>query len=174
MNFRLFTPEDYDDYYAFRLLGLQQAPHMFATDANTWESTPTHVFEKHLEASQSRRAPILGVWQDDQIIGMVGLKLSTEPTVAHKATLWGGFVSPQHRRQGIAKQLLAFAIKTAQKLNHVRQLRVVINASNQEAISLFENAGFEQFGLEPKAKLVDGEFQDQLYFWYPLKHNEDY
>ncbi|MEM7119391.1 MAG: GNAT family N-acetyltransferase [Chloroflexota bacterium] len=164
----MFKPDDFDDYFSFRLLSLQQAPHMFASDAQSWQAASPQALEQHLLNSQSRKAPILGVWQDDKVIALTGLNRSFQPTVAHKATLWGLFVSAAHRRQGVATQLLAFAMKTAQELGSVRQLRAVVNATSQEAIGLFEKVGFKRFGLEPRAKLVDGTFHDQIYFWCPL------
>jgi ribosomal protein S18 acetylase RimI-like enzyme len=168
MEFRCLTTTDYDAYYSLRLQSLQECPQMYATDANDWQTAPRPVIERHLQASEANQSPILGTWHSHELVALVGLKPESRPTVAHKASLWGLYVAPPHRRQGIGSRLLAFTITVAKEIEPLRQLRAVVNASSEEAIGLFVSSGFKQFGMEPRAKLVEGTFHDQVYFWYAL------
>jgi L-amino acid N-acyltransferase YncA len=164
---RLTLP-DYEAYFAFRLASLREYPHMYATDANDWENTPREVIERHLQGSETNQLPIVGAWHDEELVGMAGIKPDFRPTVQHKATVWGLCVAPTHQRQGIGTKLLASAINTAREIESLRQLRAVVNATNQEAVHLFHSAGFQEFGREPRAKYIDGVYHDQVYFWYSL------
>lgn len=168
MRFRHLTTADYSAFFSLRLKSLQDTPHMFATDAHAWQNSSRPVIENLLQASETKQSPILGAWQDSQLIALMGLKCESRPTVAHKATLWGIFVSPDQRRQGVGKRLLAFTIDGAREIPSLIQLRAVVNASSREAVVFFENSGFQQFGREPRAKLIAGNYHDQIYFWYPL------
>jgi RimJ/RimL family protein N-acetyltransferase len=38
-----------------------------------------------------------------------------------------------------------------------------VNATNVAACRLYESAGFESYGIEPDAMLVDGELQDEMW-----------
>lgn len=168
VTFKLLTSADYDSYFALRLESLQQAPHMYATDANDWQNAPREVIEKHLTLSESGKSPIFSAWDGDSLIGQVGLQPDSRPTVQHKATIWGLYVAPNYRRQGIGTKLLADAIDSAQQKPNLRQLRAVVNTTNQAAVRLFQNAGFTEFGLERRAKFIDGRYHDQIYLWYPF------
>lgn len=168
MQIQHLTTVDYEPYFSLRLQSLRECPHMYATNAGDWQNAPRHVIEHHLHASEINQAPILGVWQDNELVALIGLKPESRPTVAHKATLWGLYVARPHRRQGIGKKLLARAIAVAREIEPLRQLRAVVNATSQEATSLFESSGFKRFGIEPRAKRIDGTYHDQVYYWYPL------
>lgn len=172
IEYKTLTTADYDNYFALRLEGLQNSPHMYATDANDWQNARREVIEKHLTNSESNEFPILGAWDGDVLVGMVGLQPDIRPTVKHKATLWGVFVKEPYRRQGIGFLLIATAIDMAKEKEGLKQLRAVVNTTNDTAVRLFERAGFEQFGLERRAKFFDGAFHDQAYFWYVIDDGE--
>jgi L-amino acid N-acyltransferase YncA len=77
-------------------------------------------------------------------------------------------VTPQHRGNGIGRALLTDAVSLARGMHGRRQLRAVVPTSCHVALALFESSGFQRYGLEPQARLVDGTFHDQVYLWYEL------
>ncbi|MAT96957.1 MAG: GNAT family N-acetyltransferase [Anaerolineaceae bacterium] len=172
MEIRKLTPNDFDAYYALRLESLQQCPMMYATDANDWQAAPREVIEKHLLLSQSEHAPVLGAWRDGMLLGLLGLNPNSRPTVQHKGTLWGFYVTPAARRQGVGKALLEQTVSVARSKLRLEQLRVVVTIHDPTAVRLFEQFGFREFGREPRAKLLDGVYYDQAYFWYPLAESQ--
>lgn len=172
IKYKTLTTADFDSYFALRLESLRNFPHMYATDADDWQKAPREVIEKHLTKSESDEFPILGAWDGDDLVGLVGLQPDFRPTVKHKATLWGVYVKEPYRRQGIGSHLIGTAIEMAKEKEALKQLRAVVNTTNGTAVRLFERAGFEQFGLERRAKFFDGAFHDQAYFWYVLDDGE--
>ncbi len=77
---------------------------------------------------------------DDITVGYMGLQIfSGEGYVTNVAVL------PEYRRQGIAKALIAEAIK-----NDMEFITLEVRESNQAAISLYEAFGFIQVGKRPK------------------------
>jgi ribosomal protein S18 acetylase RimI-like enzyme len=168
MKLQKLTPNDFDVYYSLRLESLQQCPVMYATDANDWQAVPREVIEKHLLLSQSEQAPLFGAWQAGVLVGLLGLNPDSRPTVRHKGTLWGFYVAPAARRQGIGRALLEHAVLVAKSKLRLEQLRVVVTLHDPAAVRLFEQFGFREYGREPRAKLLDGVYYDQAYFWYPL------
>ncbi len=172
MQLQILTTKDFDAYFSLRLESLQQCPMMYATDANDWQAAPREVIEKHLVNSESGQAPILGAWQGRALVGLLGLMPDSRPTVRHKATLWGMYVIPAFRRQGVGRALVHQAVATAQDLPFLRQLRVVATLDGNTLLRFFTSCGFEEYGREPRAKLFNSIYYDQAYFWYPLANAE--
>lgn len=81
--------------------------------------------------------------------------------VSHKATIWGVFVNPSYRGQGIAGTLLAAATTHASAEWNTIQLMLCVNAENVAAKNLYTSQGFEPFGLEPRAMQINGRFYDE-------------
>jgi len=170
MDISRLTPKDYEHFYAIRLASLEDCPEEFATDADAWKNAPRETINKLLITSAERKdAPILGVWNDGQLIGLVGINHDLRPSVKHKATLWGMYVLPNYRRQGIGRALLDEMIKTARETPDLRLIRAVVTVTSKEALSLLNNFGFKTFGQEPEAKQLNDQYYDQVYLWYPLR-----
>lgn len=76
---------------------------------------------------------------DDKIVGMFGLEQSDTPGTMELRRM---YVDPDARRQGIGRQMLRFAEKECRR-NRVRQLDVSTSALQDEALSLYRNAGYQ-------------------------------
>jgi GNAT superfamily N-acetyltransferase len=59
----------------------------------------------HMTASQVA----FGAFIDTKLVGIAGLRREVLEPVRHKAMLWGVFVSPDWRREGLARRLLSQA-----------------------------------------------------------------
>jgi len=174
LEVRRLIPTDFDQYYALRLAGLEECPAAFTTDADAWRSASKETIERHLLTSENESdAPILGAWKEDgELVGILGLNREQRRAVSHKAGLWGFYVSPPCRQQGIGRTLLTEVIALAGNVPDLRQLRAVVPTSSRQALSLVEKIGFQRFGLERDARQVNGSFHDQVYFWYLLRDKE--
>jgi len=73
------------------------------------------------------------------------------------------YVAPEARGSGIGRTLLLAALELARSVPAIRQVNLCVNASNSAAIRLYQSAGFEVFGRERGAMIVDGELQDELH-----------
>lgn len=75
---------------------------------------------------------------DGDILGYVGMK-----AVLDEADITNVAVSPQVRRRGVGKKLLAHLKKSA-KENGISTIFLEVRVSNEPAIRLYEQAGFEE------------------------------
>ena len=122
---RKLTSSDHSHFRDFRLLGLELNPVAFATMASTWRNASPEMTISALKDSESESSSVvLGSFDGDTLVGMVGLKRDGRESVGHKATLWGLFVAPESQRKGIGKALLDEAIKEARNLG-LRYLRLI-------------------------------------------------
>ena len=160
---RLLDLADYDAFRALRASSLEAHPESYSTDAQDWRQAPREKVDAMLSAGgPTGDLPIFGAFRPD-LIGMVGLRREQRPVLRHKASLWGLYVDPNHRRATVATQLMTAAIDHASSQSELELVRLVVDADNTAAIAVFERSGFERYGLEPRARLVDGAYHDQVY-----------
>jgi RimJ/RimL family protein N-acetyltransferase len=151
---RLLQDHDAVAYAALRREALLESPLAFT-------ASPIDDLASSAEAvrEQLRRAPeavILGAFQPD-LVGAVGLFRDRHLKVAHKVLLWGMYVTPRHRRQGIAAELLRAALGHARTLPGVSRVHLSVSAAAPDARRLYERIGFEVWGTEPEALRHEGQ-----------------
>ena len=170
MKISRLTSKDYDQFYSLRLESLGTCPEEFATDAEAWKAAPRETINRLLVNSEERKdTPILGAWMDDVLIGLIGANRDSRPSVSHKSTLWGWYVTPAHRRRGVGQSLLDEVIKILKDERDLRLIRAVVTVTSRSAISLLEKQGFKVYGQEPEAKQINDKYYDQVYLWFSLK-----
>ena len=79
---------------------------------------------------------------------------------AHKGLIWGMFVAPTVRGQGVGSALVEVALKHAATI--VEQVTLKVVTDNVVAIALYEAMGFRTYGIEPKAFKVGNGYADEL------------
>ncbi len=123
---------------------------------------------------EARLAPsadqgVLGAFAGGQLVGMLGIRRQDGLKTLHRMALWGVYVEPASRGQGIAQALLAQAVAFARQVPGAVQIHLSVNAANGTAIRLYEQAGFKGYGTEPAALLVDGVLHDELLMQHQLQ-----
>ena len=151
---RELREDDAQIYIELRRESLLESPLAFA-------SSPADDFASSPEAVRDllRRAPesvIIGAFRD-HLIGAVGLYRDRHIKSSHKAHLWGMYVAPGHRRQGVAAELLQAALRHARTLPGVSWVHLSVSSAAAAARRLYERAGFELWGTEPEALRHDGQ-----------------
>lgn len=142
--------EDVQDYKAMRLEALQNEPCAFSGD---YEEESAQGDEYHMIRLQV--STIYGAYEGDAIVGMTGVILFREKKLKHKAALWGVYVRPSHRGQGIARQLMTHVL--AEMPPAVRQINLGVNPDNHAAVALYKSLGFTVYGEEKNAFINDGQ-----------------
>ena len=70
--------------------------------------------------------------------------------------LWGMYVTPSHRGQRFACELLAAALAHAATLRGVSWVHLWVSSAAPAAKRFYERAGFQLWGREPDAMRHDG------------------
>lgn len=103
---------------------------------------------------------VFGAFIDEALIGIAGLRREPLGQVSHKAVLWGVFISPDWRREGLARKLFT-RVQSFARNKGVLQIHLCVNAENVRAGNLYRSLGFESFGVEPRAMRVGERFFDE-------------
>jgi ribosomal protein S18 acetylase RimI-like enzyme len=166
ISVRRLTPADAAAFKTLRLFALQESPTAFASSVDEEKDIPLSTFEERLafKADQGR----FGAFDGDALVGVVALGREGMQKLSHKAFVWGMYMHPVCRGQGVSRPLLDAAIALARSVAAIRQVNLIVNADNPCAIHLYQAAGFKVFGREANAGLVDGVLHDDLHMCLDL------
>ena len=158
MRIRRLDPADAALLLALRLQALRDAPMAFL-------SSPEDDVVASLDAvrAQLRGAPeavVFGAFAPT-LVGMLGLYRDRHRKAAHKVHLWGMYVAPAQRAQGVAAALLDAALAHARTLPGVEWAHLSVSAAAPAAARLYARAGFTPWGTERDAMRHDGVSADE-------------
>ncbi len=146
---------DVDALRRIRLTALKTSPGAFGTTHEAERAQPDAHFASRLATSI-----VLGAFEADRVIGMLGCKRYDGAREAHKAFLWGFYVEPDRRGCGVAGALLGAGLEAV--AGDVEQVHLTVVADNRVAIGLYERFGFRAYGTEPRSLKTDGVYSDEL------------
>jgi RimJ/RimL family protein N-acetyltransferase len=163
MQIRLLHHDDAASYHMLRLHGSQESPDAF--DLTYEEEQQQTLSEVAVRLRQKGDPPyhfVLGAFDEQKtLVGTAALTRETSAKMQHKAIVWGVYVSPIARRQGIAQALLQELLKQARMLPGLEQAHVGIIASNKRAHQFYISLGFQSYGVAPRAMHLDNIYLDE-------------
>ena len=163
MNGRLITTRrlDQTDASALIALRLQVASlNEVAMGASYAEeqSRPVQSFLDQL--APEGPSAIFGAFAGTELVASAGvLRSSRLPSSSHKAVMWGVVVSPSQRQKGYGRSVVGAALRHAFATG-VRRVNLAVYIPNEAAVNLYSSMGFEQYGREPQALFLGGQFYD--------------
>ena len=148
-------------YHELRLRALKEHPAAFAQPHEAQAATPiADVRQRLLEVSETPYDFILGLFSEDTLIGMVGFHRENGVRVQHKGTIWGMYVAAESQGQGLGRRLIREAINRASDMPGLEQINLGVISGNDYARGLYMSLGFEPYGLERRAIVVNGKYHD--------------
>jgi len=132
-----------------------------ATRIATAQLEPVTLEERRdwLKEHSSDRHPFWVLEIDGAIAGWLTIK-SFLPRCAYRGTAeLSVYVDERFRRRGIGKRLIQEAISRAPSLE-INAIVGLIFAHNEPSLKLFEQLGFERWGLLPRIARLDGVERD--------------
>lgn len=160
MKIRQLTPTDAAIYQELRLFGLQESPTAFGSSYEDEAKRPLTTVSERLADPLNHT---FGAFSEDgRLVGVALLRRSEHEKTAHKASVYAVYVHPEYRRRGVGQGLMERIIARARQLG-VRQLILTVVTANPAPVRLYEQCGFEHFGLEKEAFSVGGTFYDAAY-----------
>ena len=159
MQVRVLTQQDASEFQALRLRGLQECPEAFASSYEEEVGTPLEEIERRLQPKAD--SAVFGAFQGSELRAVVGLQRESMVKLSHKSFIWGVYVAPEARSQGVGSQIMSQALSYAAAVLGTRQVNLGVNTKNLTAVALYKKLGFVEYGLERGYLLVGGELQDE-------------
>ncbi len=99
---------------------------------------------------------------DDKPVGSITYLFSDKVKSRHIARIYGVYVDPDHRRQGIGKKLLQSALDGIRENKNAVKVQLMVNKEQHAAVKLYEDLGFLTVGQLKKEIKVGERYYDEL------------
>jgi ribosomal protein S18 acetylase RimI-like enzyme len=144
-----------------RLRALQDSPQAFAQSYDGAAAYPDSLWQDRLREAASGASWLLVARHGETLVGMIGAFRAVSDEANGQATVYGTFVDPAARGQGIAGRLLAALLAQLATSGDVTTARLSVNAAQTAAVRLYERFGFMRVGDEV-VTLGDGKPHREL------------
>ena len=166
---RRLQPSDAPAYRTMMLEAYERHPDAFTSNVAERASLPMDWWEARLKEGSQVSEMVLGAFSTQRLAGVAGLSFETRAKARHKATLFGMYVPSTFRKGGVGKALVLGVLEQARQREGVRLVQLTVTHGNTAAQGLYERCGFVQFGIEPFAVAVDGDYVSKVHMWCDLK-----
>ncbi|MFG2907558.1 GNAT family N-acetyltransferase [Kitasatospora sp. NPDC048286] len=155
---------DAEPYRAFRLAALRETPSAFTSSHAEEAGKPLSATLRRLAGAEYGPGALIGAFDGSgALIGTAGLKVPRRSQERHKGTLYGMAVARGAGGRGIGRALVREVLRTAADDGRLRQVLLTVSEGNDPALRLYTACGFEVWGREPRAVLVEGRAVAKLH-----------
>ena len=160
MEIRILDESDAALWWQIRLESLSTEPFAFGKAVEEHESTTVET-----TARRFRDAPEgsfhLGAFHDGNLIGMATFIRDTGIKERHKGRIFGVYVTPAKRGEGIGRALLVALVEKAKQDSSLEQILLAVATCQNAATQLYQHLGFQTYGMEPNALKVGSTYIDE-------------
>jgi RimJ/RimL family protein N-acetyltransferase len=166
---RSLTGDDASVFITLRAKGLELSPEAFGESLEEFKAQSLDAVTQRLLAAESYGGFTLGGFRDDgTLVGVVGMWVQQGSKSRHRGLVWGMFVSPEERGNGLGRALLVECIARSRRVQDLQQLMLSVVVDNLAATNLYRSVGFDVYGKDPRALKVGGRDIDEYLMWLPL------
>jgi RimJ/RimL family protein N-acetyltransferase len=159
---QILTRDRFDDAFALRLRALREHPEAFGQPFEEAAALTPAQRQTAWESKWNYRDNRVFVAIDGYgaLVGMTGVVRQYRDKMRHRGEIWGVYVAPEARGQGVGSRLLEAAIAYVRDDLGLLQLHLEAISSNAEAVRSYERAGFVRYGRMPRADILNGTIYD--------------
>ncbi|WP_042397127.1 GNAT family N-acetyltransferase [Geomicrobium sp. JCM 19037] len=160
MDIRILNKSDAQLYQELRLSGLKVNPEAFGSTYQRELNFPLETVVERLNSTNDKF--VLGAFnKSDSLVGIVTFMRETSLKTSHKGNVFGMYVAPEGRGQGLGKSLMVELIRNAKNCIGLEQINLTVVSANDSAKKLYKSVGFEVYGVERNALKFNGKYFDE-------------
>ena len=152
---RRLSADDLAGFRAIRLDALKDSPEAFGSSYEETRAQPDSYFAGFID-----KLAVFGAFAGNgEQMGVVAFARRTGVKGQHAGDMISMYVRPEMRGTGCALRLIETLLDHAR--GEVIQVHLGVGTYNAPAIRLYQKAGFEIYGTEPRALFVNGRYIDE-------------
>ena len=152
-------PARWREYKDLRLQALSDAPQEFGT---TLAEAKKYLDKKWRESLALPTSILWFAEVNGKVVGMVGVYWGHGATRRHVANMFGMYVVPDYRKQGIGARLLSEVINVQRADTNISKIKTEVVGGNTAATKLYEQHGFEIIGSLFQELCYDGTYYNLI------------
>jgi ribosomal protein S18 acetylase RimI-like enzyme len=159
------VPADAERYAPLRLRMLSAAPWAFAASPEDDRVLDLPFLRALLTEEENAIVAVEGARGAHlpELVAAAGVMRKKRAKFAHRAEIWGVFVEPARRGEGLGRAVTEAAVELARGWAGVEYVDLGVSADAPEALRLYESLGFRAWGREPEATAHDGRRFDEIH-----------
>jgi len=155
-------PERWEEYRALRLQALRQDASSFGSSYEENVDHPEDFWRGRLEEAQRKVETVtLFAEVDGRLVGMLGAHRALRLKTRHVATVYGVYVDPAVRGQGVGRQLMQALLDEIGRIPEIEKLELTVNTENPAALALYRRFGFEVAGTFHRSLKVGDRYYNE-------------
>jgi ribosomal protein S18 acetylase RimI-like enzyme len=164
MSFAIHTIDTKDaaEFWALRFEMLELEPFAYSADLEDFADTSIGDQVRRLESLNDGEF-VLGAWLNGELVGSAILRYEPGRKFTHVANVFSVYVKAPARGQGIAKAMMLEVIARARLLPQITKLNISVMSPQTAAKAMYESLGFQAWGCEPRAMMIDGVSADETH-----------
>lgn len=169
MLIRRLTPADAAAHRELMLEAYERHPDAFTSSTSERAKLPASWWAERLPPGADAPSMVFGALDDEgRLVGAVGLSVEARIKARHKGLLFGMYVAPAARQQGVGAQLVEAVLAAARARADLRLVQLTVTQGNDGAQALYQRCGFQVFGVEPMAVRIAERYFAKVHMWCEL------
>ncbi len=160
ISIRNLEPINAQAFKNLRIYAMTESPRAFGSSVTDEQNRSLEQIQQMFSSTVSFG---LGVFDTDSLIGLARCECTNRVKTKHKADIYGVYIHPNYRGQGLARRLLEQLITQAKAVAGLETLLLAVSEHNAPARALYQSLGFLEWGVEPDALRHEGERLTEIY-----------
>ncbi|GAC1622141.1 MAG: GNAT family N-acetyltransferase [Candidatus Acidiferrum sp.] len=160
MEIRRLNDHDAQIFWQFRMFALESEPWSFVESPEELRRIPIETYAERLRTGDAENF-VVGAFLQGTLVGTVGFYQEAPVKRRHKGHIWGVFVAPSARKQGVARALLNHTIEAARSIPGLDQIFLIVSVPHESARRLYHSLGFRSFGIEARGLKIGARSMDE-------------
>lgn len=162
-HIRKLTENDADAFFELRLESLRNSVTSYLSTYEEERELGKGHYITHVLSLKDNDNVIFGAFLGMELVGIAGIYPATRSKISHRALIWGMYVKPEYRRDGIGRSLMVEALLHTKNKIKCLAIELSVESKNIPAKALYESFAFKAWGTEPMAFHVDDLFCDEIH-----------